>query len=193
MLLSRRVLQLSSSGSDFDRIYLLAASRAPSGDVPKVVFGINGAPAAGVDIRHITQYVGQWYDAGVRWIPETPLSGWECCDGESNAYARRVITPPVQTPYIKDTPVAWQSTHLFRRGATYRPPIVNGYYCAKNFLEGSDVLPYRYGYMFAYQFAAGSSRAVELTLPDNPNVLLFAVTLANNPNARTAAAGPLYD
>lgn len=82
--------------------------------------------------------------------------------------------PVTLTPgYIHRTPVAWVSTHL---------------HDAKS---GSN-LPYVFGYMFRLQIELPFDAKV-LTLPKNPDVKIFAITLSDNPNQETRAGGPLYD
>ena len=51
---------------------------------------------------------------------------------------------------------------------------------------------YKFVYFFKYELPLNAN-ASTLTLPDNPDVKVFAVTAANNPNASTAPAAPLYD
>jgi len=74
--------------------------------------------------------------------------------------------------YIKRQPVAWIATH--RHNA-----------------EGGDD-PYAFGYLFTFSLQIPKG-ATSLTLPNDPRVLVFAATLATDPNGQTAAAQDLYD
>ena len=56
--------------------------------------------------------------------------------------------------------------------------------------KGNDF--YQYCYLFKYGFALPEG-ARQITLPDNPKIAVFAVTVARNDHEGTVAAQPLYD
>jgi alpha-mannosidase len=72
--------------------------------------------------------------------------------------------------YIKRTPVAWFATH-------------------HNTPKGDAFYRYSYLYELSYDLPVG---ATTLTLPNNPKIRVFAITVTREPNA-TPAASPLYD
>ncbi|MGA8942949.1 MAG: glycoside hydrolase family 38 C-terminal domain-containing protein [Thermoactinomyces sp.] len=72
---------------------------------------------------------------------------------------------------IKRAPVAWNATH------THIPD--------KNSV-------YDYVYLFRYQLDLPKG-TTHITLPDNENLLIFAMTASNNPNDDTVPAATLYD
>ena len=74
--------------------------------------------------------------------------------------------------YIKRAPVAWYADH-------------------KRLRDGTND-PYQFCYLFQYAIPVPDG-AKSLRLPDNPNVRVMAVTVAQNPNANTVPAQPLYD
>ena len=78
------------------------------------------------------------------------------------------ITPA----YIKRDPVAWFGTH--RHGA-------NGQ---------NQIYTYTYIYRYAVDLPTG---AKTFTLPDNPAIRVYAVTVARDPNDSALPAAPLYD
>ncbi len=52
--------------------------------------------------------------------------------------------------------------------------------------------PYQYSYLFKYGFEIPQG-ATSITLPDNENIRIFAITVAKNPHDFAHAARPLYD
>jgi alpha-mannosidase len=74
--------------------------------------------------------------------------------------------------YIKRAPVAWYADH--KR------------------LAGGANDPYQFCYLFQYALPVPDG-AKALRLPDNANVRIMAVTVAQNPNADAVPAQPLYD
>jgi alpha-mannosidase len=72
--------------------------------------------------------------------------------------------------YIKRTPVAWFATH-------HNTPKEDAYYS------------FSYLFELSYDLPSGTKT---LTLPDDPSIRVFAVSVANEPSA-TPPAAPLYD
>ena len=72
--------------------------------------------------------------------------------------------------FIKRTPVAWYATH-------------------HNTPQGDAFYEYSYLFELSYDLPAGTQ---SLTLPDNPKIRVFAVSVGHEPGAAPAAA-PLYD
>jgi alpha-mannosidase len=159
---------------DFNRLYFLAA--AIGGDVTDS-FSVNGNPVS-LTIQEITGYVGQWYDSGERWIAQSPGQQIPFNVGETQAYIKR------------DT-VAWYSSHLYQKNANNRPPVQPGYYDVENQL--TDILAYEFGYMFMYCIDIDGASPTTLQLPENKNILVFALTLASNLNDETEPASVIYD
>ena len=73
--------------------------------------------------------------------------------------------------YIKRDPIAWYASH-------HHKPDKN--------------VAYEYSYMYRYALDIPNGRST-LKLPDNPNILVFAATVARNPNDAADALSPLYD
>lgn len=73
--------------------------------------------------------------------------------------------------FIKRDPVAWYSTHLHNDTAN---------------------IPYRFASLFKYELDAGPGSEY-LQLPDNASIMVFAVTLAENPFDQLSPTAPLYD
>jgi alpha-mannosidase len=74
--------------------------------------------------------------------------------------------------FIKRDPLAWYCSH-------------------RHLADGSDAI-YSYSYLFKYRLALPAG-AKTLTLPNNPNIRVIAVTAAQDDNAATQPAQPLYD
>ncbi len=78
----------------------------------------------------------------------------------------------IDAGYIKRDSLAWYSSHRHNQ-------------------DGSNDI-YRYAYLFKYRLEL-TDNAKTLTLPDNPRIRIFAVTVAQNDNDDVVAAHPLYD
>jgi alpha-mannosidase len=74
--------------------------------------------------------------------------------------------------FIKRAPLAWFCSHQRRA-------------------NGSDAI-YSYSYLFEYAITIPPG-AARLTLPNNPNIRVLAVTVAQNDNDATQSVRPLYD
>jgi alpha-mannosidase len=77
----------------------------------------------------------------------------------------------VDPGFIKRDPVAWYSTHLH---------------------NDTSNIAYRFGYIYKYELDAGPGSEY-LQLPENGAILIFAITLAEDPFGQIVAAGPIYD
>jgi len=73
--------------------------------------------------------------------------------------------------FIKQDEVAWYATHLH---------------------NDTSNIPYRFAYIFKYELDGGPGSEF-LQLPDNESVMIFAITLAENPFGQLAPVQPLYD
>ncbi len=73
--------------------------------------------------------------------------------------------------FIKRDEVAWNSTHLH---------------------NDTSNLPYRFAYLYRYELAAGPG-SESIQFPDNNAVMIFALTLAEDPFGQVTEASPLYD
>ncbi len=78
----------------------------------------------------------------------------------------------IDAGFIKRDTLAWYSSHRHTR-------------------DGRNDI-YRYAYLFKYELNL-SNDSKTLTLPNNPSIRVFAVTVAQNANDDVAAAHPLYD
>lgn len=94
---------------------------------------------------------------------------WDGTIGEIN-YDPGEATVGLVPGYIKRTPVAWFATH-------------------HNSPQGDAYYHYSYIYQLSYDLPAG---AKSLTLPNDPRVRVFAVSVASEPGA-TPPGAPLYD
>ncbi len=125
-----------------------------------------GATDEAFDVPNWTGFVGQW-DNRIWADQPTARDDAHVADLKVEHTA-----PPVGlTPgFIKRTPVAWFATH-------HNTPTVDAYY--------------QYSYLFqnSYDLPPG---AKSITLPDNPKIRVFAVSVSREPTAAPAAA-PLYD
>jgi alpha-mannosidase len=66
------------------------------------------------------------------------------------------------------------------------------WYCDHTRLAGGSVDPYAFCYLFRYDFHVPDS-ARSLTLPNAPDIRVYAVSVGTNPNADAVPAHPLYD
>lgn len=78
----------------------------------------------------------------------------------------------ITTGFIKRNPVAWYCDHRYDK-------------------NGKDKI-YSYAYLFKYTIELPAG-AETITLPNNPNIRVLAMTAAQNPAAGTNPARPLYD
>jgi len=74
-------------------------------------------------------------------------------------------------PFLKRDNIAWYTSH-------------------RHTPSGNDA--YQYSYLFKYEISLPEN-AKKLVLPDNNNIKIFAVTLANNNNDNISTLQPLYD
>jgi alpha-mannosidase len=158
----------------FNRVYILAASA--DGD-QKAAFKIGSEPVA-LNIEDWGGFIGQW-DTRIwknepernwavsayhqPWPPEHPQQGW------SPRYPEDYVG--LQPGYIKRADLAWYASHH------HTPDGLNE--------------PYQYSYLFVYAVDLPANTKT-LTLPDNGNVKVLAVSVAEqNPELHPVEA--LYD
>jgi alpha-mannosidase len=172
----------------FNRVYILAASA--DGD-QKAVFRA-GEKTADLTVENWGGFIGQW-DTRL-WKPRpkeiagrggatTPLrqdwavsanhATWDLADRGSPDWSPRYPEDFVgmSAAYIKRADVAWYASHH------HTPDGLNE--------------PYQYSYLFAYAIDLPAN-ARTLTLPDNANVRVLAVSVAEE-NPEVKPAQPLYD
>lgn len=178
-------MPISLPSGSANRVYLLAAS---TNGKKTPTFFVDGQPVT-VVIQAITGTIGQWYDSGKRWMPLVGQTE-SCVEGMKN-YGNNPTQVAPTPPRIERAPVAWYSTHLYQPGVVLRPVIPPCYYPASDYTE--DVLPYEFGYMFLSSIPLTGTGPHTLTPPNDGDILLFAVSVADNPNATTVPAGVLYD
>jgi alpha-mannosidase len=157
---------------DFKRLYILAAS---AGGDRRATFRVGAQPFE-LNIQDWGGFVGQWdarqWRAGERQVPP----------GASPEVAARIREPRFrQDPYaemvgirpgfIKPAPLAWYSSHHHRADGLSEP--------------------YAYAYLFAYALDIPAGARM-LTLPDDENVRVLAVTVSDESDA-VRPAQPLFD
>lgn len=96
---------------------------------------------------------------------------WERPANMPNAQALEGGIYGLEPAFIKRDPIAYVSYHRHKA-------------------DGSNDI-YAYGYLFQYRLPASGAKT--LTLPNNPNIRVFAATVADHANAATHAAQYLYD
>lgn len=103
----------------------------------------------------------------------------QCWTGLVGQYDTRVFTDKTMDQIAEIKP-----------GFTKRDPIA--WFCTHRHNAQSGDEPYEFSYLFKYglDLPAGAS---SLTLPDNPKIVILAVTAARHTNDAVAAAQPLYD
>jgi alpha-mannosidase len=161
----------------FTRLYVLAASAA--GD-QNVAFRVGGE-STNLTIQDWSGFVGQWdnrewKETEVRLPPRTPPAD---VPADVAALLQRSRTRRDQygqmlgiTPgFIKRAPIAWFASHRHTPAGT------------------NDA--YAYSYLFAYTIDVAPS-AKTLTLPNNDNVRILAIT-ASNERSSVKPAQALYD
>jgi alpha-mannosidase len=153
----------------FARVYLLAA--AVNGD-QKATFRVGESPVE-LTVQDWTGFIGQWDDRiwRSREEPLPPRPG----DPPGTPPRVRVIEYGemigLKPGFIKRANVAWFASH-------------------RHASDGAAE-PYAYTYLFAYALDLPPD-AKNITLPTNPNVRIFAVTVTNEGPA-VRPAQPLYD
>src|SRR6185369_7993774 len=161
----------------FRRLYVLAAS---AGGDQNVTFRAGGE-SVNFTIQDWSGFVGQWdnrewKETEVKLPPRTPPAE---VPADIAALLQRSLTrrdPYGQmlgiTPgFIKRAPIAWFASHRHTPAGTNEA--------------------YAYSYLFAYEIDVPAG-AKTLTLPNNDNVRILAIT-ASNEVARVKPAHPLYD
>ena len=160
----------------FTRLYVLAA--AANGD-QQATFRVGDTPDE-LTIQDWTGFIGQWDDR-VWNMKQEQMPGREPPPGTPPAIAAQMRQPRTRTVtefsgtitpgFIKRAPVAWFASHRHASDGTNEP--------------------YAYSYLFAYAIDVPAG-AKTLTLPDNGNIRILAVTVADE-GAQVLPAQPLYD
>ncbi len=161
------------------RIYLLAS--CIKGDQPAGF--MVGQTAMTLDIQDWSGFIGQW---DVRhWAGDVPETAGQIefpCDG---------LTPG----YVRPATVAWFSSHRHLPGAKQPKLTTETNQSAANATaqheQGSNDF-YRYSYLFKYALDVPAG-ATTLTLPNNTNVRIFAITAVTNAHDGATPARPLFD
>jgi alpha-mannosidase len=160
----------------FARLYVLAA--AANSDQP-ATFRVGDTPVE-LTIQDWTGFIGQWDDR-VWNVRQEQVPGREPPPGTPPAVAAQMRQPRTRTltefsgtitpGFIKRAPVAWFASHRHASDGTNEP--------------------YAYSYLFAYAMDVPAG-AKTLTLPENGNIRILAVTVADE-GAQVLPAQPLYD
>ncbi|HUM04428.1 MAG TPA: glycoside hydrolase family 38 C-terminal domain-containing protein [Terriglobales bacterium] len=160
---------LDLPNGDFRRIYLLAA--AAHGDT-KATFLVDGRPTD-LKIQEWTGYIGQWDNR--TWQSHLEPEPADSQDKDAGAPLRmRTVTEfagNITPGFIKPADVAWFASHRHSPSAADEP--------------------YTYSYLFAYAIDIPVG-AKKLTLPDNPEVRILAIT-TSSAGGDAPPAQPLYD
>ena len=159
------------------RLYVLAASM---GGDQKVTFSV-GNVATNVTIQDWSGFIGQWDNR--QWkssavelkprtappdIPPDIAALLQRSRVRSDPYGEMAAITP---GFIKRAPIAWFASH-------------------RHTPDGKNEA-YAYSYLFAYTFDVPAG-ATTLTLPNNDNVRIMAIT-ASNERPSISPAAPLYD
>jgi len=180
---------ISLPAGSFNRVYLLAASA--NGD-QKAVFRL-GSHTSELTIQDWRGFIGQWDTRQWKPRPESIAVGkdpkqvplrqdwavsanhatWDIENRGSQAWSPRFPDDylGLKPGYIKPATLAWYSSH-------YHTP------------DGLNE-PYAYSYLFGYSMDLPPDTKA-ITLPDNPNIRILAVTVAIMPPATTPLE-PLHD
>jgi alpha-mannosidase len=157
----------------FNRVYLLAASAQQGaeqlGGYPDqpALFKV-GDQSTRLTIQNWGGYIGQWDNRLWQTREESVASSGRRGGGGM----RTVTTMTGLVPgYIKRAPLAWYASH-------------------HHIADGNSVA-YSYSYLFAYALDIPPG-ATTLTLPNNNNIRIMAVTVAEI-SGKAAPAAPLYD
>jgi alpha-mannosidase len=155
----------------FNRVYLLAAAARQAGvnlgpypDEPATFLA--GGQSNNLEIQGWTGFIGQWDNR--LWTTGDQVVN---PDGRGGRLQTTMTVSGLVPGYIKRAPVAWYASH--------------------HHLADGSAAPYSYSYLYAYSLDIPSG-ATSLTLPDNPNIRILAVSVAEV-TGKAAAAGPLYD
>ena len=167
--LATRGQTINLPAGDFKRLYILAASA--EGD-QRATFRVGGRGVE-LNIQHWGGFVGQWDNR--RWKPG-PWKFPPNANKDAVARLRGRVDPYDEmvgiTPgFIKRAPLAWYASHHHRA-------------------DGASE-PYAYSYLFAYAVELPPG-ARTLTLPDNGNLRVMAVTVSDE-GREVRPARPLYD
>ncbi|HZQ44608.1 MAG TPA: glycoside hydrolase family 38 C-terminal domain-containing protein [Acidobacteriaceae bacterium] len=175
---------------DYNRIYLLAASA--NGD-RTATFRV-GETSITLRIENWTGFIGQWDTRMWKPEPDYPIDGkksatpvpyrkdwavsanhatWDLANHGSPTYSPRYPDDylGVKPGYIKRDPLAWYVSHY------HTPAGLNQ--------------PYAYSYLFGYEMNLPPD-ATTLTLPNDPDIRILAISVAHTP-ADVTPAHPLYD
>lgn len=150
---------------NYNRVYLLATA---VGGAQEATFKV-GDQASTLKVEDWGGFIGQWDDR--QWqSKEVTMPGRQGRPGRTQVDDYAVMTG-IQPGYIKRATLAWYSDH-------------------HHDAAGKNV-PYSYSYLFAYPIDLPYG-AKTLTLPDNENVRVLAVSVADE-NPQATPAEPLYD
>jgi alpha-mannosidase len=158
-------------GGKYNRLYLLAASAPQNGEQlggyqdQSATFKV-GDQSTRLTIQNWGGYIGQWDNRLWSTRQESVASG-RGAGGMRTTTTMTGLTPG----YIKRAPLAWYASH--------------------HHLADGSAAPYSYSYLFAYELEIPPG-ATTLTLPNNPNIRIMAVTVAEVAG-KAAPAAPLYD
>jgi alpha-mannosidase len=147
---------INLSAGQFTRLYILAASANRDQEAQFLI----GNKSVDLTIQDWGGYIGQWDNRiwNTRQEPVAPRPGVPAPAPGARPRMRTVMEYAGLTPgFIKPVPVAWFASH-------------------RHTADG-DNQPYSYCYIFAYAIDMPAD-ARTLTLPQNENIRILAVTLA---------------
>jgi alpha-mannosidase len=156
----------------FTRIYVLAA--AVNGD-QKAAFRIGEKPAE-LTIQDWTGFIGQWDDRI-----------WKSREEPIPLRAGAPAPPPGTPPRMRV--IEYGEMVGLKPGFTKRADVA--WYASHRHASDGSAEPYAYSYLFVYAFDLPPN-AKSMTLPDNANVRILAVTVTHE-GAQVRPAQPLYD
>jgi len=161
----------------YNRVFILAASM--NGDAP-AEFKV-GAASVRFNIQAWNGYLGQWDTREWKNVPNfnwslSATAKWPPADlAERERRAPSVKYPDdyigLREGFVKPAEVAWYASH-------------------HHTAEGLNV-PYQYSYLYSYSTDLPAG-AKTLTLPENKNVKVLAVSVANVP-PQVTPVDPLFD
>jgi alpha-mannosidase len=166
---------ISLPSGTFNRLYVLAASA--NGD-HAATFRVGGGSAE-LNIENWGGFIGQW-DTRV-WKNE-PVRDW--------AFSANHAPWPPPPDWPKSWSPRYPADYAGLRAGFVKPAEL-GWYASHHHTPAGLNEPYQYSYLFAYSIALPAG-AKTLTLPNDENVRIFAISVAEA-NPFVTAAQPLYD
>jgi alpha-mannosidase len=162
----------------YNRVYILAASA--DGD-QNATFGI-GSRKINLNIQNWSGFIGQW---DTRLWKSQPERDWAIS-------ANHAAWPPADEQQREQRPVAlrYPEDYIGLQPGYIKPASLAWYASHHHTAEGLNQ-PYQYSYLFAYPIEVSAGERT-LTLPDNKNIRILAISTAEE-NPTLHPAQPLFD